>query len=51
MTNPVVEYFTFNFPEMLLVNLGLIMVLGQYTGYRLSELRRFRTLMNQDVSR
>ncbi|MCF7982474.1 MAG: inactive transglutaminase family protein [Pseudomonadales bacterium] len=50
MTNRVVEYFTFNFPEVLLVNLGLIMILGQYTGYRLSELRRFRTLMEQDVS-
>lgn len=51
MTNPVVEYLTFNFPELVLVNLGLIMVLGQYTGYRLSELRRFRDLMDQHVSR
>lgn len=51
MTNRLVEYLTFNFPEFLLVNLGLILMLGQYTGYRLSELRRFRPLVENDVSR
>lgn len=42
MTNRYVEHWTFNFPEMLLVSLGLIIILGHYTGYRLLELVRFR---------
>lgn len=44
MTNHIVEYLTFNFPELMLVTLSLILILGQYTGYRLSELYRFKSL-------
>ena len=44
MTNYIIEYLTFNFPELMLVTLGLILILGQYTGYRLSELYRFKSL-------
>lgn len=44
MTNHIIEYLTFNFPELMLVTLGLILILGQYTGYRLSELYRFKSL-------
>ncbi|SEN62666.1 inactive transglutaminase family protein [Nitrosomonas marina] len=44
MTNRTVEYLTFNFPELMLVNLALILILGQYTGYRLTELYRFHTM-------
>ncbi len=44
MTNHIVEYLTFNFPELMLVILALILILGQYTGYRLSELYRFKSL-------
>lgn len=51
ITNRVVEYLTFNFPELLLVNLGLILILGQYSGYRLTELRRFQPMAEQNVSR
>ncbi len=47
MTNRYVEHLTYNFPEILLMELGLILVLGQYTGYRLSELRRFRFMVNR----
>jgi len=47
MTNSVVEHLTFNFPELLLALLGVILLLGQYTGYRLSELRRFEPLVEQ----
>ncbi len=50
MTNRTVEYLTFNFPELMLVNLAIILVLGQYTGYRLSELYRFHSLEKHDVS-
>lgn len=39
-----VRYLSFNFPELHLVSLALIMLLGQYTGYRLSELRRFSSM-------
>jgi 7 transmembrane helices usually fused to an inactive transglutaminase len=50
MTNRVVEYLTFNFPELLLVNLAFILLLGQYTGYRLTELRRFQPIAETDVN-
>ncbi|SFP73353.1 Inactive transglutaminase fused to 7 transmembrane helices [Nitrosomonas cryotolerans] len=50
MTNRIVEYMTFNFPELMLVNLALILILGQYTGYRLSELYRFKSLEQGNVS-
>lgn len=42
MTNHFVEHWVFNFPELLFAVLGIILMLGNYTGYRLSELIRFR---------
>lgn len=45
MTNRFVEHLTFNFPELLLVVLGVTLLLGQYTGYRLLELHRFKPLV------
>ncbi|HRX16303.1 MAG TPA: inactive transglutaminase family protein [Spirochaetota bacterium] len=42
MTMPLAGHLTFNFPELSLVILAGIMLLGRYTGYRLSELYRFR---------
>jgi hypothetical protein len=47
MTNRIVEHLTFNFPELTLSLLAVILVLGKYTGYRLSELYRFRDLDKQ----
>ncbi|MCL6416460.1 inactive transglutaminase family protein [Aestuariirhabdus sp. Z084] len=47
MTNTLVEHLTFNFPELLLVLLGIIMLIGQYTGYRLTELRRFQAMVKE----
>ncbi len=44
MTNALVEHLTFNFPELTLSLLAIILLLGKYTGYRLSELYRFRDL-------
>ena len=41
---PLLKHLTFNFPELNLVLLALIMAMGQYTGYKLSELRRFRAM-------
>jgi hypothetical protein len=40
----ILEHLTFNFPELNLVLLALILAMGQYTGYKLSELRRFRAM-------
>ncbi len=37
-----IQYWAFYFPELLLVLLSLIILIGRYTGYRLSELFRFR---------
>ncbi|MGF1679750.1 inactive transglutaminase family protein [Photobacterium minamisatsumaniensis] len=45
MTNPLVRHLTFNFIGIQLIILALILMLGNYTGYRLSELRRFKPLV------
>jgi hypothetical protein len=44
MIVPEVQYFLLVFPETLLVLLAAILLLGRYTGYRLTELLRFRAL-------
>ena len=41
------EHFVFVFPEILLVLFALTLVLGRYSGYRLSELFRFRNLARE----
>jgi hypothetical protein len=38
-----VQYWAFYFPELLLVLLAGILLIGRYTGYRFSELIRFRS--------
>ena len=44
MTNPQIEYLMYRFPELLLVLMGLCVLMGRYTGLRLSELWRFKAL-------
>lgn len=46
MGSAIIRYLVFVFPELLLVVLGIILALGQYTGYRLSEMMRFSALVN-----
>lgn len=41
-----VQYWAFYFPELLLILLAGIILIGRYTGYRLSELIRFKTFSN-----
>ena len=41
MNLPWVRYLIYTFPELLLVILALALLLGNYSGYRLTELRRF----------
>jgi len=48
MTNGLVRHITFNFPELYFVVLALIIALGKYTGYRLLELRRFKSFAEED---
>jgi hypothetical protein len=44
MTNSYVQHITFNFIGTQLIILACILVLGNYTGYRLSELKRFKSM-------
>lgn len=45
MVMPWLEHLMFTFPELLLVLLAVVMLIGRYTGYRLTELRRFKELV------
>jgi len=40
----IVEHLLFVFPELLLAVLAATLLIGRYTGYRLTELRRFKAL-------
>jgi len=44
MNHNLVQHLMFVFPELLLVALAISILFGSYTGYRLSELFRFRDL-------
>ncbi len=41
---PPLQHIFFSFPELILVLIALTLLIGRYTGYRLSELLRFRVL-------
>ncbi len=42
------EHLIFVFPELLLVLFAATLLIGRYSGYRLSELFRFRALVHED---
>jgi hypothetical protein len=44
----ILAYWVTVFPEVNFVVLGLIVALGRYTGFRLTELKRFREIAVQD---
>jgi len=48
MHNEFAEYIFFAFPELLLVLLGFTLIIGQYRGYRLTEISRFKALSKLD---
>ncbi len=48
MSVELVKHLTFNFPELMISLLGVVLLLGRYTGYRLVELYRFRDLGKLD---
>lgn len=43
------QYMFFTFPELLLVVLAVILLLGRYSGYRLMELWRFRAFIKNKL--
>lgn len=47
MQNETLQYLVFVFPELLLVLLATLILLGRYKGYRLTELWRFRALLEE----
>lgn len=47
MTNKFLGHLTYSFPELLLVLLAVILIIGSYSGYRLSELRRFEPMTKE----
>lgn len=48
MTRPWLQHAMFIYPELLLVVFALALLFGRYTGYRLAELWRFRSVLRQD---
>jgi len=49
MSNDTMEHIIFVFPESLLILLAVILLLGRYTGYRLTELWRFRASLSKNA--
>jgi hypothetical protein len=45
MSNALIAHLTFTFPEILLIVLSMIILMGRYSGYRLSELLRFKSMV------
>ncbi|HEX7047511.1 MAG TPA: inactive transglutaminase family protein [Gammaproteobacteria bacterium] len=45
MSNDIVRHLTFNFLGLQFIFMALVLLLGNYTGYRLMEFRRFRPLL------
>jgi hypothetical protein len=48
MDNDYVRHWVFNFLGLHLIIMALILMLGQYTGYRLLELWRFKPLSKEN---
>jgi hypothetical protein len=44
---PWLEHLIITFPELLLIVLAVVLMLGRYTGYRLSELTRFKAIVSK----
>lgn len=47
MENGFINHLVYYFPELLLVVLAVIIMIGSYSGYRLTELRRFEPLIKK----
>ena len=49
MSNDYVQHFAFMFPELLLVAIALMIAIGRYNGYKLTEYFRFRSMGEPEV--
>lgn len=47
MDNELIRHLTFNFLGLQLILMAIVLLLGNYTGYRLSELKRFKLLVDE----
>jgi len=47
MDNDLIRHLTFNFLGLQLILMATVLLLGNYTGYRLSELKRFKPLVDE----
>ncbi|MGL4752726.1 MAG: inactive transglutaminase family protein [Aeromonadaceae bacterium] len=47
MNNSLIQHLTFNFLGLQLIIMAAVLVMGNYTGYRLSELKRFKPLADE----
>lgn len=47
MNSLIIQHITFNFLGLQLIILSLVLIMGNYTGFRLSELKRFKPLATQ----
>lgn len=47
MSSVFIQHCTYNFLGLQLILLSLVLIMGNYTGFRLSELKRFKPLANQ----
>lgn len=47
MNSVFIQHITFNFLGLQLVILSLVLIMGNYTGFRLTELKRFKPLVSQ----
>ncbi len=48
MQLPELVYFVFTFPGVLLVLAGFMLMMGRYRGYRLTELTRFKAMLDEE---
>lgn len=47
MDNSIIQHLTFNFLGLQLMLMATVLLMGNYTGYRLSELKRFKPLVDE----
>ena len=47
MNNGVIQHLTFNFLGLQLMVMATVLLMGNYTGYRLSELKRFKPFADE----
>ena len=51
MNSAEIQHILFVFPELLLIILGVTMIMGRYTGFKLTELFRFRAIIDSAMTK